>query len=443
MDKKTQADCITALAYLNSGKQLYADGNRDAAFTCLKQALQLNPDCDEAHFLLGHLLYGMGDMNKAQIHFEHTIEINPDFLEACFYLGNILYVSGEYEKAKTCFERAIEITPDFKEGHQNLKGVLEAMGLPEMEIASYGKILKKDPNMSEAGPQIVRIETSSVCNLRCQHCPTGTSYEATTRGIMKMRLFEKILAQIKEMKSLYSCILYLGGEPFLNKNFPAMCRRIRNDTEIVNIQFNTNAMLINEEICMSLADSRIDRIGISLDGRSPEENDAVRLGSNYKKVVENVKMLRNYLKGCGIVIDNTIIKRLGDPKTPITPDFLHQDFPGLPISTNYAMKWPGLDIKKSSLKHLSVEKKQPYNFCNKPFTEMAIRSNGDITMCCYDILGEKIMGNIHNNKLMDVWTGSEYKKVRQNMVKREIDSLPSVCKKCVKYTGEIPIIVSQ
>jgi len=217
-----------------------------------------------------------------------------------------------------------------------------------------------------------------------------------------------------------------------------MCRRVKEETEVGEVFFNTNGMLLDEETCRLLAEAGFDKIHLSVDGRSPEENDRIRAGAKYQGIVRNVSLLRRFLKTTQVVIVNTIIKRTGDPEIPTPPDFLLNDFPGLPIWTTYAMKWPGLDITKSALQEVKLAASPHVDlFCKMPFTQMAVRSNGDVLLCCYDLLGRFVLGNVRQHSLMDIWQGDKYRQIRQAMLERNVNDLPATCQQCQQYHGEM------
>lgn len=76
-------------------------------------------------------------------------------------------------------------------------------------------------------PRVIRIEPSSLCNLKCRHCSTGTV--EMKRGIMSKDLFSLILKNLEEnIDQVKVVVLYNGGEPFINKNFIEMLKSIKN-----------------------------------------------------------------------------------------------------------------------------------------------------------------------------------------------------------------------
>jgi radical SAM protein with 4Fe4S-binding SPASM domain len=285
------------------------------------------------------------------------------------------------------------------------------------------------------GFQRIRIEVASVCNLRCVYCPTGTSYHypGVYRGIMDLDMFLKVVEQIREVKTLHTAYLYLGGEPLLNKNLAIMCRALKEATYITDLSFITNAMLITEDFCKSLEGSGVDRITVSIDGRSPEENDRYRVGAKYEKIRDNVLMLKKYadMYGIKIIIGNIIIPNKDElDRKPETPEYLKRDFPGIHVATYYANTWPGLKDEYIEKEGLKVYTPFLHYLCYNPFYEVDVRVNGDVVMCCNDLLSEYVMGNIKDNTLMEIFNNDKYREVRKNMIERDIDNIPEVCKKC-------------
>ncbi|MDQ2105269.1 radical SAM/SPASM domain-containing protein [Azospirillum isscasi] len=288
-------------------------------------------------------------------------------------------------------------------------------------------------------PTRVRIESSSACNLRCRHCTTGVAYRSTDRRLLRPELFERVLRDLKGMEALVSCVLYLGGEPLMNPHLEAMIRRLRDETSATQIHFVTNAMLVTEERCRALASCGVEKIIVSIDGRTPEENDAIRRGSHYPTVRRNLNLLRRHLEpaGVGLAISNNILRRPGDPPSAVTPAFLLQDFPGLPIATNYAYKWPGwTQTEEETALAVETDPGRRRGFCSAPFTETVVRPNGDVTLCCYDISGLEVMGNLEQGPLEDIWNGERYRALRLAMMAGDEAALPAVCRNCPVYTGE-------
>ena len=295
-----------------------------------------------------------------------------------------------------------------------------------------------DDSAACAGPLRIRLESASACNLRCQHCPTGVNYHGTDRSVMKPALFDVVIEQMKRLPTLRECVLYLGGEPLMNKNLVRMCQRVKEETTVKWTLITTNAMLLDEKACAGLATAMLDRILVSVDGRSPEENDAIRVRAKYPRIVENVARLRRHLEGTKttITISHSMFKRPGDPERARTPEFLKRDFPGIHIWTDYATRWPGFELENSNIPTAALQVLTQRNFCDFPFFELAVRANGDVVLCCHDLLGESVMGSIYKDDLATIWNSQPYRELRRAMLNRDAASVHAVCRKCFIFTGE-------
>jgi radical SAM protein with 4Fe4S-binding SPASM domain len=308
-------------------------------------------------------------------------------------------------------------------------------GLADAALAEHEDALAR-----LALPTHIRIETASVCNLRCQHCTTGVAYKSTDRRVMSMATFERVLDQVRTLPTIRTAIMYLGGEPLLNKHHATMCRRVKAETQVTTVKFVTNAMLLNDKWCDEIAAADVDRIHISVDGRSPEENDRIRAGASYETIRDNVHRLVARLRAAGsrtrVVIGNTVFRRPDDLIQPTVPEFLVRDFPGLRVTSGYAMVWPGMTAADTSLDDVAVYQKKPRRFCDHPFYDLAVRANGDVILCCYDISGQHVMGNVMEHDLRALYESEAYVQVRRAMLHHDESAIPPVCRRCVNFTGD-------
>ena len=289
-------------------------------------------------------------------------------------------------------------------------------------------------------PTHIRIETASVCNLRCQHCTTGVAYKSTDRRVMSMPTFERVLEQVRTLPTIRTAIMYLGGEPLLNKHHATMCRRVKEETQVTTVKFVTNATLLNEKWCGEIAAANVDGIHISIDGRSPEENDRIRVGASYATVRANSLMLAERLRQAGsrtrIMLANALFRRPGDPEKAETPEFLLRDFPGMKVSSAYSMVWPGMTAAQTTLDDLEVYQERPRKFCDHPFYDIGVRANGDVVLCCYDISGVQVMGNVMTDDLLTLYRSEAYVQIRRAMLSHDGNGVPPVCQRCVVFTGD-------
>lgn len=203
---------------------------------------------------------------------------------------------------------------------------------------------------------VVRIEPSSRCNLKCIHCPTGTI--KASRGLMDSSTFYLVLQNIRDnLKEIRVVVLYHGGEPFLNKNFPMMVKQIK-EPGVPYVKTVTNGMLLNDQLIAEICESGLDAIEFSLDGISFEQNDIIRKGCKGKSVIEKIKRLIDYKKRKNlqkpeIFISTTQFVKVQAKKLNLSlfvPDYLLDVFSDeikqqdLAFKTAFAMKWPDMKV---------------------------------------------------------------------------------------------------
>lgn len=289
-------------------------------------------------------------------------------------------------------------------------------------------------------PRVVRIEPSSLCNLKCIHCPTGTKRDIKA-GNMPDEVFCKIIEELKAYNGVDVVVLYHGGEPFLNKNIFGMIRVLKS----IGIRFLktvTNGSLIKDEMLPKIIKSGLDSIEFSLDGLSPEENNLIRRGSDYYQITSTIKKLLSLKSKLGattpdIYIANTQIPNEADIQKGVevlTPKYILNDFSNfegeIGFKNTYMLKWPSFDcFDNYKLFECSVTKnsQQPPNYCNHVVETITFRWNGDVVPCCYDISSNYVIGNIMKKSLQEIWNNERYKELRGSI---HLQRYIPLCAKC-------------
>jgi MoaA/NifB/PqqE/SkfB family radical SAM enzyme len=105
---------------------------------------------------------------------------------------------------------------------------------------------------------------------------------------MPLNLFYKLIPYVN-----YADLLYLQGwgEPLLNKDIFEMIQICKDKGKRVG--FTTNGMLLTEDTLHKLVDLELDILGISLAGTKAETHNKIRKGTDLKKIVSNLELLRD------------------------------------------------------------------------------------------------------------------------------------------------------
>lgn len=292
-------------------------------------------------------------------------------------------------------------------------------------------------------PDVLRVEPSGSCNLKCIHCPTGLGI-GEQGWVMKEDVFRIVLNEIKN-NSYRVVVLYHGGEPLLNKNIYKWIEEVKS-LGVEKVKIVSNGILLNKIKSRKLIESGLDEIEISLDGNSAQENDFIRKGSSFNKVICSIKELatlkEKYRSRTPLIyisnvqfIDSSIRKiPTGDLLIPkyFIKSLGKSIFDKVIIKPQYGYLWPGLNSEKMDHFELIDEKmfeseNMEKNICKTSNETITVRYNGDVVACCYDITSEYVLGNIKEKTLQKIWESEKYNLLRKSIKDRKYLRLCSEC----------------
>lgn len=174
---------------------------------------------------------------------------------------------------------------------KNVKKIIEYI------IFRYKFYLAGKKKINFGYPPYLLIEPVSTCNLRCPFCfqTDKTFTKKPYMGVIDFDFFKKIVDEADELK-IGAITLASRGEPTMHKKFSEMLEYINKKKNIYELKVNTNGTFLTEKICHSIFKNNVTQVVVSSDHYIKEDYERLRLGSNFKKVVNNVDMLFNIRK---------------------------------------------------------------------------------------------------------------------------------------------------
>jgi len=140
-------------------------------------------------------------------------------------------------------------------------------------------------------PLHLDIESTNICNLRCPYCAVTSDFWGKSRkGMLSFSLFKRIIDEGVD-NGLYSIKLSFRGEPLLHSQLSEMITYAKKKG-IIDMYFNTNGVLLSEDICNFLIDAGLNRISISADGWDKDSFEKNRIGAQFEIVYNNILLLR-------------------------------------------------------------------------------------------------------------------------------------------------------
>lgn len=257
-------------------------------------------------------------------------------------------------------------------------------------------------------PMHLDIESTNACNLRCPFCATTfENWGPYRRGFMDFSLFTRIIDEGAE-NGLYAVKFNLRGEAMLH---PELCEMVRYTKEkgIMDVFFNTNATLLDEDNINKLIDAGLDRISISFEGTTKEVYESYRVGASYEEVLSNIKTLRLIREKRGLLYPQVRVQTLLLPE-------LKESFP------QYVEFWQAI---ADEVAYLDARHEGPGDdhrglvadwACPFLWQRMVILWDGTLLPCLmHDVSDFELMalGNVKDVSIKDMWLSTRVNSYRE------------------------------
>ena len=229
----------------------------------------------------------------------------------------------------------------------------------------------------------IYIETLTACNLRCSYCPNSV-YE---RGLIKNNqemdpeLFYKIIDELADLNWVGEIQPHSYGEPLLDGRLPSFCSYIIQKLPLAKIAIFSNGELLNIDWYKKLVSVGVNRFNVTQHLKDQSKGTLDVIKYREKHGYDNVEFAYTRLKH---------------------------------INSRGGL----VDVDEGELRQE----------CNYPDHNFGISFDGQILICCNDYLNEAKVGNVKDEKLIDIWQKPIYKDIRTDI--RSGNFTLDICKNC-------------
>ena len=200
--------------------------------------------------------------------------------------------------------------------------------------------------------------------------------------------------------------------------------RYAKEKGILEVQFNTNAMLLTPARSEALIDAGLDRLIFSLDGVDPHAFERLRPGAKYETIVKNI---RDFVK----------IRDARGATSPTTRVQMTTSEANVNMAGEYVRLWRdvvnrigfNLERKPQQAGGPSKEGAREQYPCPQLHQRMAVYYNGDTVMCCGDWHKRYLLGNANETTIQEMWHGRAIERVREMHKTGRIADVP-LCASC-------------
>ncbi len=276
------------------------------------------------------------------------------------------------------------------------------------EYIEYRRKWNENPKDFIVGdfPIHMDIETITECNLRCVMCYYAFSPPEASK--METELFKKVIDEGAE-KGLCSIKSQYRGEPLLDDRMIDFITYAKN-AGIIEVMFNSNAMLLTKEKAKGLIEGGLDKIICSVDGYTSEIYEQIRIGGKFETVVKNIKGLQELKKEMNSTKPTVRIQMVD---TPIN----HSQIDG------YIKFWGDIveHVAVEDMCDLTLKEEDPTPLpnwaCAQIWQRLVVLTDGDVLPCCHALYGGNdkllVVGNVKEESIESIWKGEEMTKMRE------------------------------
>jgi MoaA/NifB/PqqE/SkfB family radical SAM enzyme len=224
-------------------------------------------------------------------------------------------------------------------------------------------------------PVSVDIETINRCNGTCSFCPANKHDEKRPYQKMDDALFEKILVELSGLNYSGTVSLFGNNEPFLDARMPEMLKMTRSLLTKAKIHMYTNGILLTKEKLNSVA-VYIDCLRIN------NYSEKYELTESSKMIYEHVRQNESHFRNTEVIID-------------------------LRYNGEY------LSNRAKSAPNKADSKKIITSTCLLPFSDLNIKPDGTVSLCCCDVFGKNDFGNVKDQSILEIFHGEKFKEIRK------------------------------
>lgn len=220
----------------------------------------------------------------------------------------------------------------------------------------------------------VEIETINCCNNICSFCPVNALIDPRIHAYMSEKMFKNIIDQLSEIRYDGALALFSNNEPLLDKRLYDFACYAKAKLPNAYLYIFTNGKLLTTDLLKKLL--------------IPFDHIHINNYNNDKTLTQTIKKAHEYLINNSVSTDKATIhlrniKEILSSRGGSAPN-----------------KEKNLSLKCS---------------CILPYSQLVIRPDGKISLCCNDALGKVTLGDIKFQSLLDVWLGQQYDNVRKQI----------------------------
>jgi radical SAM protein with 4Fe4S-binding SPASM domain len=325
-------------------------------------------------------------------------------------------------------------------------------------------------------PYRMKIESTNICNTKCQLCPTGIGLVGRPRGKMDLDGYKRLID--RTAWHLMAVDLSMWGDPLIVPEIYDMIRHAHDKGVWTYISSNLHAFKLDaaKGQAEAMVKSGLDMLTVSLHGASQATFEAYQPGKSFEEAVAKVRHIvavRDRMRsrtpdvqlnfvvlkqneherdaferlaaelGCKAVFSTPAmnVRFLGRDKNLVSlnlaPDVLakrtqeHLDR-WLPDDKRHVLA-PYRAMRDGALDFEQFNGHKPFN-CSWPWQAAVVNWDGQVVTCCGSFDPAEDMGSVFDQPFGKIWNSEKYRMARRSF-KRKLDDAQAKDNPCATCPG--------
>jgi tetratricopeptide (TPR) repeat protein len=182
--------------------------------TC-QRILEIDPDYELAHNVLGYILHEEGQLEEALRRYETALRLEPDLSIAHHNIGVLQVEMGNPVEAEAHLRRTLQLEPDHAMTLARLTTLLEG-ALPDADLAAVHRCLA-DPLLADDARTNLLFAVAHVQDARQQFAEAAANLEQANRLALEVQRRRGFVYDPDEHHRLVDSILAAFGAPLLER----------------------------------------------------------------------------------------------------------------------------------------------------------------------------------------------------------------------------------
>ena len=255
--------------------------------------------------------------------------------------------------------------------------------------------------------EILSVEFSSVCNLRCKYCFID---QLDRERFLDIAVYEKLIREIASNPKYKLKVMEwpISGEFFVYPKYKEAIEITRRYMQQYpnfrpHVILNENLALLNEEkIELLLTSGVLKQIICSVDGHDAATFEDMRPPAKFDRVLSNMRLLvrRNQELGNPVFVQVNNGRDDRSDGKPLSPE-MQEIFNMGDSVTFWRPKYWNDSFNKKDRKFYPAK-----GFCSFVFNNVTLASSGKISKCCMDLRGATVYCDLRTHTLQEIWTSN-------------------------------------